>query len=618
VKTKIALTLVAAVVVIGALTVYVGLRAGADLMSARRVLSLSSARLNLSRIQRARADVRRAIGELGSPPARVLKAVPVVGQNLDALDAVARATVPVLKAGMALETVAHALANEGLMHNGAVRLDMLRRLRAPVRAQASSLAGLEQQVRLHRNGWLVPPLWNGLDDMLQKTRQLREGATAARNLVDVAPRLLGASGSRTYLVVFINNSELRGAGGLLSGVGTLSASRGRLRIGAFHHYKDLADPPPYRSVPAPPDFTRNFGRYQANTTRWLAATSSPDVPDVALVASRLYKLTTGVRTDGVIVIDPRGMAALMPPHAQVKVPGTSVELSRTQIPAFVYSREYKVLANQGQRRDVLIGVGRAVFGAVLGKGLRSLHALESAGAAFRDRHIRFVSLHPREESALESVGTTSNLGTPPGDGMLVTVQNYGGTKLDYWSRRVVAHSCTVTDTGGATCSTTVTIHNDVPRGLPRFVYQYKPYGLFKNFVEVYAPGDAVLTRVNVDGKPAHFYPEREDGYKAAGVYVEIPRGTRREITVGYRLPARRGRYSLVVTPQALSRDAKLAIDLKVPSGWTIRYPNGSQTGELKYSTDLTDQLIFEAAPDARTGLPALWQSLVRFWTKPVL
>ncbi|CAN5702320.1 hypothetical protein BH24ACT26_BH24ACT26_05070 [soil metagenome] len=616
-KLKIVLVLFGALVVVGALSAYVGLSAGRELLAARAALSDAPQDLHNDELEGARDHLEAAVDRLGSLPARILGAVPVARQNVNAVRAAAREAIPVLESGLALERSIDAIEDQGLMEGGAVKLDLVRSLEGPLADETRALRDLEASLEANRTGWLLPPLWDEIDEQLERTRSLRRAAERAAGAVDVAPAMLGARGPRTYLVIMLNNAELRGAGGILSGVGTLSAHRGRLELGDFSYYKALADPPPYRTVPAPEDYESHFRQYDAATTRWVSASSSPDVPDVALVAARLYRLTRGVSTEGARIVDPRVLGALMPESARVPVPGTDTVLNRHELARYFYSRAYEEVDEQAARRDALVGVGKLAFESVLEQGIRGRATLTSAADAVAGGHLRVVSFDRGEQAALERLGASGELGAPEADGSLVTVQNFGGNKLDFWARRHVGHSCDLAEGGSATCSTEVAITNRVPPGLPRFVTQAPPYGLFQSYVEVYTPATARLTRVDVDGQPARFATQPEDGYTAVGVYVEVARGDRAEIEVRYRLPLGDAGYSLEARPQPLSRDAAFDVAVSVPSGWTASGPGSVTNGVLRYSGELDESLTWVVEPSSRTGIPALWAGAARFWNEPL-
>jgi hypothetical protein len=219
-------------------------------------------------------------------------------------------------------------------------------------------------------------------------------------------------------------------------------------------------------------------------------------------------------------------------------------------------------------------------------------------------------------AARPAAGIPGARGRPRADGSLVTVQNYGGTKLDYWARRRVLHACELDDEAPR-CATEVRIDNRTPPGLPRFVHQYRPYGLFKNYVEVYVPRSAELTAVEVNGDAVGFDRKAEDGYDAVGLYVEIPRGTETRVEVGYTLPRAPDGFSVELRPQPQANDADLSVALTMPSGGERDGPGAIEDGVLRFSGEFDRTLRWTVAPSERTGLPGLWASLTRFLSEPL-
>ena len=472
---RILLAVVGVVAIYAGLAAFVGLPVARDLDAARKVIGGAPRRLDAADLRAARGHLADVRDRLRSPAGFALRLLPVLRQNLQALEGVSQATVEVLDASVDLDLTLGAIRRGGVIEDGAFRLDAVTSLRRPLDREVASLATLESALERHRNGWLAPPLWDALDGLLERARDWHTSARRASALVDVAEPLLGADAPRHYLVLLLNNAELRGAGGILSGVGTMTVDDGRIDLGEFSHYTSLADPPPYRSVPAPADFKKHFGIYSADTTRWVTTSSSPDAPDVALVARRLFDLTTGATVDGVVLADPRGLAALMPPDAVLRVPVVGTKLTTRQIPKYVYTRAYQELGGGlDVRRDSLIRVGRAALSSVIRGGLDHPKLLETAGSAVSGGHLRMVSFEPAEQRALTAAGVSGELGDPPGDGTLTTVQNYGGNKLDPYSERSLEHTCRVAGDGSARCVTRARIENHTPSGLTPDQYQYKP------------------------------------------------------------------------------------------------------------------------------------------------
>jgi hypothetical protein len=195
----------------------------------------------------------------------------------------------------------------------------------------------------------------------------------------------------------------------------------------------------------------------------------------------------------------------------------------------------------------------------------------------------------------------------------VVAHNTGGDKLDYWTRRHISHRCTVSE-DVADCITEVTIDNQTPAGLSRYVAN-RPYGLLRNFVELYIPQQAALDGAEVDGAATNLIVDRQDGFAALGFEIRLPRGESTVMRIGYSLPLDES-YELEVKPQPLARDAELEVHLEFPAGWIARGPNASDDS-VEYRGRLSSGLHFEARPSTRTGMSALWDGIRRFLAEPV-
>ena len=110
---------------------------------------------------------------------------------------------------------------------------------------------------------------------------------------------------------------------------------------------------------------------------------SPDVPDVAAVAARLFRLKTGRSTDGVLFADPRGIQALMSESTSVRVPGTNRALTRAELPDYIYRDSYEELGGfSARRRKAILRLGERAFRTVVRRGFPSdLDALGLIGRA---------------------------------------------------------------------------------------------------------------------------------------------------------------------------------------------------------------------------------------------
>ncbi|MDQ4029354.1 MAG: DUF4012 domain-containing protein [Actinomycetota bacterium] len=616
-KRKLLFGMVAAVLVVGGLSLYVGLPIGRELSAAQALLSQSTGHLRSKDIAVAKQHLIQANRHLAGAIPAILRLFPVVRQNIATVDDAVDAGIPALTDAERLTKTLESVEGHDLVVDGRVNLRVIERLEKPLTDQARSLSVLEATLEESESAWLVPPIWDTVEDLAARVEELRASAITSSRLVDISGSLFGADGTRRYLVILVNNAELRGAGGILSGLGTLEANDGALELGDFDYFGDLVDEPP-RRVPAPADFVTRFGRYFANSTEWVNVTASPDVPDVALVASRLYELKTGITTDGAIIIDPRGIAALMPRDAELPAPRGLGTISRGELPRFVYSDSYALIDNQDRRRKAVLQLGSAAFREAIEGGLGDRQALGDAAAAVRGQHIRMVSLDRAEQDVLNDAGITGELTPTTNDNVFVSVQNLGADKLDYWMERRVTHRCEV-GSDLARCSTEAALTNNTPAGLPAYVVQPKRiYGLYRGYVEVYMPSAAKMTGVELNEGAAEFYEEEEESRTSLGMYFRTRPGETSTVTVSYELPLKQP-YALTVTPQPLTRDASLSVQIDGPSGWRITGPGQTARSgtSIRYSGTLDATHQWQSVEHDKHGLSAIWAVLKRFWSKPL-
>jgi hypothetical protein len=620
-RRKIIALVTAAFLVVLAASLYIAFTVPSDLSAARALLSNPNPdRLTTESLQRALSRVREAQDTLGSLPARLLDFVPVAAQNIGA----ARTTVDQLMP--ALETTADTLESiedslgQGLIRAGRIDLGAVAELKPPLAEQSQAFVELKGAVESSLSGWLVPPLWDRLDLLRREAGAWAESLRMAAEAAELTEAMLGSGGSRIYLIMLINNAELRGSGGILSGVGTVKVSDGRLSLGPFTYYADVADDPKQK-ISVPPDVERRFTRYNADEAVLVNATATPDVPEAAMTAISAYQTATGSRVDGAILVDPRGLSALLSPEAEILVPSRAQPLTREDFASFVYSDVYRSTDDsQRRRRAATIALGKRALQSMLSSGFGDLSAIRDIGKAIAGGHLRFFSGEPAEQELLTELGASGELTPSTDDSLLVTVQNLGADKLDYWMRRSLSHDCSIRERS-VDCRTEVRISNGSPDGLPGYVVQAgkKPYGKYEGYLEFYVPERAGIRGVELDGNEVRFYLEQEDMRTSVGLFFEVEQGDVARATLAYELPLKEAGYSLEVTPQPLPVDATVDIRVDAPSGWSLEGPDGERRGELEFSGRLVGPIRVEAADRlaVRGGLAGIWERLSRFWSEPL-
>jgi hypothetical protein len=468
-----------------------------DLVVARRALIGAEAELRDGRAALAAGDLVRAAGavrsadllvtdlpaRLGRPIWRVVAATPVAGRPF----ALARALVDTAAATTGL---ARQAADEGFdtflsgfdPRASEGRVDL-----APLVAVGQRLERLETEPlvaaldRLEDAGTGVtnPQLLSARRGLLDLGSELVMRIERVRGLAEVVPGLLGADGARTHLVVLQNSAELRGAGGLYGEATLLRIDGGRMSLDPVAPVtSELLD-----AVPVSEEFRIRYASLYADRSLGIANVD-PDLATTARATLALYRQQTGVSADGLVLLDPFGLQALLealdvtldlhaayyagvggsaadareadargddealsslpatePGTGPVTGPGTPpsalpATLAASGFARFVTSDVYDVFGSaRGAERDAFsTALGEQALAAVITRtwdGPRVLRAIIDASAG---RHLQVHSSVASEQAALRSVAAGGDLAgflsRDMVDAIAVTHRNAVGGKQD--------------------------------------------------------------------------------------------------------------------------------------------------------------------------------------------
>ncbi len=170
----------------------------------------------------------------------------------------------------------------------------------------------------------------------EKTALLEQGLPLLHNglrAATIAPDLLGMEETRTYLVLALNEDELRPSGGFITGVGEVRLEAGQVVTMTFRDSYDVDDfGLPY---PAPPEPIRRYMGIEL----WVFRDSnwSPDFPTAARKAISLYRPGYDVSVDGVISIDQRAMQAVVDAIGPLTIEGEEEPVDGATIMAYIRS-----------------------------------------------------------------------------------------------------------------------------------------------------------------------------------------------------------------------------------------------------------------------------------------
>ena len=127
----------------------------------------------------------------------------------------------------------------------------------------------------------------------------------------------------------------------------------------------------------------------------------------------------------------------------------------------------------------------------------------------------------------------------------------------------------------------VRLANQAPADLVPYVEGTEGPGTLVERVELSLAPQARVTSFLRDGAPA--LAELRPGVERSRVhtFIELPRGAVTEFELRYSVPIEDGRYRLRLLPQALGRDASLALTVSPADGLTLTRTDEAAEGPIR-------------------------------------
>jgi hypothetical protein len=205
-------------------------------------------------------------------------------------------------------------------------LDLLPRLAAasellqPSLPSASAAVARAQAARAKIDVGALP--WR-VRGPLEKIDPLLPWLDEGLALAEAAPPLLGVDVPRTYLILALNEDELRPGGGFITGVGEVRLDNGRIVKMNFRDAYAVDDfSQPYPDPPEPLNRFLGVDLWVFRDSNW-----SPDFPTAARQAVALYRPGYAVEIDGVVAVDQYAVQQLVGALGPLTVSGVDAPVT---------------------------------------------------------------------------------------------------------------------------------------------------------------------------------------------------------------------------------------------------------------------------------------------------
>ncbi|WIG58113.1 MAG: hypothetical protein OJF49_000858 [Ktedonobacterales bacterium] len=357
-------------------------------------------------------------------------------------------------------------------------------------------------------------------------------------LLDSVPALLGIGQPANYLVIAMDRTELRPAGGFMGNYGILTLTGGRqdakhplalddtYNLDSAYYQAVFGKAPPgtdcYAGGPQPPNYYwwwpyRNF----SCQFEWGLRDSglSPDFPINAQTAMRIVEDTPnsipgGGQLQGVIAFTPVLIEDLLLATGPIILPNyNNQQVTAQNMQALIHKYQLDRTSHSAPRKQFTHDLAQALLARVKKMHGSQLKAVLKVGEqALKSKDLQLYFSDPHAELILRQLGLSSEISRGNGDGFFVVDTNDGGNKANQFVTEKQTDYITLLPNGGA-------LHR-----LQISVTYYKQGDVFnkevpqEDYVDMqrtYLPGDATI--LGYSGFiPANFWtPDGCSNYQAA-------------------------------------------------------------------------------------------------------
>jgi UDP-N-acetylmuramyl pentapeptide phosphotransferase/UDP-N-acetylglucosamine-1-phosphate transferase/Sec-independent protein translocase protein TatA len=531
-------------------------------------------------------EAARAFGEadntLGSPLAAGGLAVPFLAENVNAVRTLASVGTSLADAG---ESLSAAVDPDALkVVDGRLPVEEVERITPKLEEAASVLGEAHQRLDALRNApYLAAPIKDAIDDVYEQLARADREAQRSVAAAKLAPAIFGADGERTYLLVVQNNAESRATGGFIGSYALMTANNGDLHVGEIIRtriWNEAVRAKADISFDAPADYRRRYGALGPETNLQ-NVNFSPDFPSVAQVLMSLAPEADLPHVDGVISVDPKGLAALLELTGPIEVADWPTPIDSGNVVDVTLRDAYAVYEETPERADFLGDVAEAaVEKATTGSLGKPAQIAKVLGRAAHQGHLQLAFERPEEERLARQLDVSGRLPPVTSDAIAVTTANMAGNKIDPYLQRSVEYHAVVTPNIDATRADvqgtlTTKLDNQAPaEGLPvgvigPFLPDRFVAGQNRALMSIYSP--LTFEGVSVDGQPNPVSTGVERGRNVFSFVTDVFSKSTKTITADLdgSVALRDGWYSLQVQAQPTLNPDQLTVSVEVPAGWKI-------------------------------------------------
>ncbi len=591
-----------------------GRRAATDGLSAARDGDTATAQRQFDEAAR---EFARARDKLDSPTLSGGLAVPFVASNVRAARTLSHIGTDLAVAGASITAAVNPDALQVV--DGTLPLGEVSKVTPELeRGSAALTRALADLEEIQGDPYLLSQVDEALGKVHVQLARAEGEARRAASAARLAPAIFGGDGARRYLLVVQNNAESRATGGFIGNYAVITTVAGKVDVGDMIRsgvWNAAVRADPNARLVAPLDYLRRYTQFSPKTTIQ-NINMSPDFPSVSEALMSLSTAAGVGPVDGVMSVDPAGLAALLELSGPVTVDSWPTPIDAGNVLDVTLRDAYAVYGDDSTLRvDFLGDVAKAaVDQATSGSLGKPADLAKVLGKAAHEGHLTLAFARPEEQRVAEELGIAQEMRPVRSDSIAVTSSNAGGNKIDYYMKRTVDYRVKlVPDVDGrqarATADFSAQFDNTAPAaGLPSYVIG--PFdgrfvaGESRSYVSMYSPLE--FTRASVDAVPTAVAPGRERDRNVYSLFLSQLSMTKKTMAVHLDgdVKLHGGWYALEVRHQPTLIPDTVNLSVKVANGWKIDRAPGltitspqeaTKTASLEKTTTYRVHLVPDAS-----------------------
>jgi hypothetical protein len=476
------------------------------------------------------------------PVWRAAEIVPVLGNNLTAFrEAAAMINQLSIEAFPPLGDLASTFTIDSLSpKNGSFDLNTFVEAQPLVSEALDAFDEADARASTIQTENTIPQIGIAVDqvvDLVGRARDTIEGVDTALTLL---PSMLGADESRQYLLMSLNNAELRATGGIAGALAIVKAENGTINLGTLTTATDLGEfdqPVLDLSVGEQTLYGDLLATYMQDVNY------TPNFARSGELARSMWLERTGEEVDGVIAIDPIALSYILRATGPIDA-GSGITLNSENAADVLLSGVYSSIPNPKDQDRFFAGAMGLIFGSLVEGEADTSTLFESLARGVGENRIHLWSAEASEQTKIE---TTPMAGAVPESnsnttGFGVYFNDATGAKMDYYlSAGIGIASGVCRADGRPNFDVAIKLESRAPADsasiLPKYVTADGAYGVppgnISTSVFVYAPAGSVPYSVTIDGQEHAFVAAEDGNHSVAGITIELSPGQQSEVSMKF-------------------------------------------------------------------------------------